>query len=99
MRNVIWIICLSLLTAGMLPFIASASTDNIGFVAFDVTNPPLAEVDIDNQTAANASTFPDTTFPVTNLVDFSSLKLVVNFKTRSRDIRIELLHGRWRRFV
>lgn len=56
---------------------AYADTYNLGYVSFDVTLPPLAQVDIHNQTSSNSS--GDSTFPVTSTVLLSSYDLTVNF--------------------
>ena len=55
-----------------------ATTYNIGYVAFNVTNPPLAEVDLVNQTASN-SALPD--FPVSTPVSLTALTLTLDFAT------------------
>jgi len=60
---------------------ASANTIPVGFVSYDATDPTsgLAQFDITNQTGPNSSVFPDTTWPVTNSTNLSSLSLTVNF--------------------
>ena len=60
---------------------ASANTIPVGFVSYDATDPTsgLAQFDITNQTGPNSSVFPDTTWPVTNSINLSSLSLTVNF--------------------
>jgi hypothetical protein len=52
-------------------------------VAFDITNSPLAEVDLVNLTGANSSA-PD--FPVSTAVQLTSLTLTVDFKTGSPEV-------------
>jgi hypothetical protein len=55
-----------------------ATTYNMAYVAFDVTNPPLAEVDIANQTGPNSSA-PD--FLVSTPVSLNNLSLTLDFAT------------------
>ena len=62
--------------------LALPATINIGYTSFDVTFAPnVGQVDIVNETGPNSSPAPDPTFPVTNSVSLTGLKLVVNFKT------------------
>jgi len=56
---------------------AFCDTYNVGIVSFDVTNAPLGEFDITNQTGPNASVFPDMTFAVSTPVSFNSLCVTV----------------------
>lgn len=52
----------------------------LGYISYDVNIPAsTATFDIFNGTGANASTFPDMTFPVTTPVTLSDLSLVVHF--------------------
>lgn len=75
-------VLLSLCLAAVFSTAALPATANIGYIAFDITNPPLAEFDIQNQTGPiNSSTPPDSTFPVTTAVSLTSLSLTVNFVT------------------
>lgn len=61
-----------------------ATTLSIGFVFWDVNIPPsTGQFDIANETGANSSFPPDTTFPVTTPVNLSSLSLVVDFSDGS----------------
>lgn len=53
-------------------------TVNLGFILFD-EGPDTAAFDITNDTGANASTFPDTSFPSVTPVPFNDLTLFVNF--------------------
>jgi hypothetical protein len=55
-----------------------ATTYTMGYVAFDVTNPPLGEVDIANQTGPNSSA-PD--FPVSTPVSLTNLTVTLDFAT------------------
>jgi len=56
----------------------------IGYVSWDVTFPGNAgQFDVVNQTGPNASTFPDTTFPVTTTIGLSNLSLLVDFSDGS----------------
>jgi hypothetical protein len=70
----------SIVLASVACLSANAATINLGYVSFDVTNPPLAQVDIVNQTGVNSSVVPDTTFPVATPVTFANLTLTVNFQ-------------------
>lgn len=70
-------ICLT--TLAMSSLLAFSATVNMGFIGFDVTNAPLAQVDISNETGPNSS--GDATFPVTTPVSLSNLSLTVNFVT------------------
>lgn len=54
--------------AGLFSAAGYAATVDVATVNFDIANPPLGQVDIVNQTGANSSPFPDTTFPVTTPV-------------------------------
>jgi hypothetical protein len=58
---------------------AYATEIPVGFISYDVTGTNVAEFDILNFTGANASTFPDTTFPVTTPLSFTDLSLTVNY--------------------
>jgi PEP-CTERM motif len=55
-----------------------ADAINVGFMTFDA-EPATAAFDITNLTGANASTFPDMSFPVVSSVPFADLTLFVNF--------------------
>jgi len=65
----------------------SANADNlapftpipVGFISYDVTGANVAQVDIVNFTGANASTFPDTTFPISTPLSLTDLSLTVNY--------------------
>jgi len=60
----------------------SANADNlapftpipVGFISYDVTGANVAQVDIVNFTGANASTFPDTTFPISTPLSLALLE-------------------------
>lgn len=66
---------------------AFAGTIPAGFLSFDLTSPPsMAQFDITNQTGPNSSTYPDTTWPVTNSISLSGLSLTVNFLTGSPQV-------------
>ena len=66
--------------AGVLLVPAANATDiPVGYVSYDITGTNIAQIDIVNQTGPNSSTFPDTTFPVTNSVSLSSLSLTVDY--------------------
>ena len=70
---------LALAIAGMsfVP-VASATTYDLGYLSYDVTNPgTAAQFDIVNLTGANSSLDPS--FPVTSTIAFSSLSLTVTF--------------------
>jgi len=69
---------LALLSTALLSTAAFSSTINMGYVSFDVTNPPLAQVDIVNLTGANSAP-PD--FPVSTSVSLTDLNLTVSFST------------------
>jgi hypothetical protein len=78
MRKTLWTSLLALVAVGVFSTTAYSDTIDVGYVAFDVSNPPLAEVDIVNLTGANA--FPPS-FPVTSDLDLTDLDLTVNFAT------------------
>lgn len=66
--------------AGILLVPAAIATDiPVGFVSYDITGTNVAQFDIVNQTGSNSSTFPDTTFPVTNSISLSGLSLTVDY--------------------
>jgi hypothetical protein len=58
---------------------ASATDIPIGYISYDVTGTNVAEFDIVNFTGANASTFPDTTFPVVTPLSLTDLSLTVDY--------------------
>ena len=60
---------------------ALPSTIDLGYVSFDITNSPLAEVDIVNLTGPNSSL--DSSFPLTTSVSLSALSLTVSFSSGS----------------
>jgi hypothetical protein len=66
------------LAVGVFSATAYSNTIDIGYVAFDVTNPPLAEVDIVNLTGPNS--LPPG-FPVTTSVSLTDLDLTVDFSS------------------
>ena len=51
----------------------------VGFISYNVTGANVAEFDIVNFTGPNASTFPDTTFPITTSLSLMDLSLTVDF--------------------
>jgi hypothetical protein len=51
----------------------------VGYVSYDVTGADVAQFDIVNFTGPNASTPPDTTFPITTSLGLSDLSLTVNY--------------------
>jgi len=56
----------------------------LGYVSYDVTGPPNSvQFDITNNTGANATPFPDPTFPVATLVHFQNLSLTVTLEDGS----------------
>ncbi|HEX4810848.1 MAG TPA: PEP-CTERM sorting domain-containing protein [Bryobacteraceae bacterium] len=67
-----------ILAAGIFSATAFSATINVGYVAFDVSNPPLAEIDIGNLTGPN-SALPD--FPITTALSLSNLSLTVDFSS------------------
>ncbi len=71
---------LPLVIAGALALSARADQLAVGYFSYNITSPgATAEFDIINQTGPNSSTAPDTTFPVTTPVSFSSLSMLVDF--------------------
>ena len=67
--------------------IAWAGTIAVGYVSWDITAPGSAgEFDVQNQTGPNSSIFPDTTFPVSSPLNFSSLSLSVMFSDGSTQV-------------
>jgi hypothetical protein len=62
---------------------ARAQTVNLGYVAFDVTEPNLGEFDIANITGPNQAALGDPSFPVSDSVGLSNLALIVNFSDGS----------------
>src|SRR5271165_3330946 len=63
---------------------AKAGSIPVGYISWDVDFPANAgEFDIVNETGPNSSVFPDTTFPITNILSLSSLGLVVHFNNGS----------------
>lgn len=63
----------------LLSTAAYATDIPVGFVSYDVTGTNVAEFDIANFTGINASTFPDTTFPVATPLTLSDLTLTVSY--------------------
>jgi len=51
----------------------------VGYISYDVTGANVAQFDIVNFTGANASTFPDMTFPVSTPLSLTNLSLTVNY--------------------
>src|ERR1017187_8751718 len=85
--------------------IAWAGTIAVGNVSWDITAPGSAgEFDVQNQTGPNSSIFPDTTFPVSSPLNFSSLSLSVMFSDGSTQVfgssedlrRAVRFHAHWR---
>jgi hypothetical protein len=70
---------MAVLSMALLSTAAYAADIPVGFVSFDVTGTNVAEFDIFNFTGPNASTFPDTTFPVTTPLSFTNLSLTVHY--------------------
>jgi len=67
-----------LATIGCAP--SWAATIPVGYFSWDVVFPGNAgQFDVVNQTGPNSSAFPDTTFPISTTVIFSSFDLVVHF--------------------
>jgi len=63
---------------------AKAGTIPVGYLSWDVDFPANAgEFDIVNETGPNSSVFPDTTFPITNILNLSALSLTVHFNNGS----------------
>jgi hypothetical protein len=79
-------VALLLLAVGLFSAVTFASSIPIGWIDWNVTTPTVGEFDIVNQTGPNASSFPDTTFPVTTSVNLSSLSLTVNFNDGSTSV-------------
>lgn len=79
MQNAISRFFFTTLTIGVFSATAYSSTVDVGTAAFNVTNSPLAEVDLVNLTGVNSN--PD--FPITTAVSFSNLTLTVDFQTGS----------------
>ena len=65
------------LALALFAFPAFSATVNMGIISFDETTPPLAAVDITNQTGPNST--GDASFPVTTSVGLSNLNLTINF--------------------
>lgn len=51
----------------------------VGFISYDVTGADVAQFDLVNFTGANASTFPDMTFPISTPLSLTDLSLRVNY--------------------
>src|SRR3954451_16255452 len=67
-----------LATIGFAP--SWAATIPVGYFSWDVVFPGNAgQFDVVDQTGPNSSAFPDTTFPISTTVIFSSFDLVVHF--------------------
>jgi hypothetical protein len=75
------------LLAALCVFSAIASADTllpVGYVSYDVTGPPdSAQFDITNNTGANSSPFPDSTWPVATVVNLLNLSLIVTLENAS----------------
>jgi len=69
----------AILAIASLPIAAHADIIPVGYISYDVTGLNVAEFDIGNLTGANASTFPDMTFPITTPVSLIDLSLTVDF--------------------
>lgn len=57
----------------------ATTTYSVGYISYDVTSPGFAEFDITNETGSNASTLPDTTFPISTALSLTGLSLAVDF--------------------
>jgi len=78
---------LALLLVGVVFTPPAVADVAVGYISFDLTTPPNeAQFDVVNQTGPNASTFPDTSFPVLTTVDLSSLSLDVAFASGPDEI-------------
>ena len=51
----------------------------VGYIGYDVTGSNVAEFDIVNFSGANASSYPDMTFPIATPLSLSDLSLTVDF--------------------
>ena len=51
----------------------------VGYISYDVTGANVAQFDIVNFTGANASTFPDMTFPVSTPLSLTNFSLTVTY--------------------
>ena len=51
----------------------------VGYISYDVTGTNVAQFDIVNFTGANASIFPDMTFPISTPLSLTNLSLTVNY--------------------
>src|SRR5262249_405491 len=80
-----WFIALTvILTACVFSATGSAGDFAGGFLSWDVNFPGNSgQFDIVNQTGPNSSSFPDTTFPISNSLNLSGLSLVVHFSNGS----------------
>ncbi len=70
-----------LLALFLFSTVGLAATVPIGYIAWDLFTP--GGFDIVNQTGANSSDFPDTTFPVDTAINLSNLDLTVTFTDSS----------------
>lgn len=67
--------------------LASAALIPLGYLSYDVTVPGLSsQFDITNQTGANSTPFPDSTWPVANPVSFAITSLTVDFSDGSTTV-------------
>jgi hypothetical protein len=58
----------------------------VGYISYDVTGANVAEFDIVNFTGANASTYPDMTFPISTALSLADLSLTVDFSGGQSEI-------------
>jgi len=87
MRPALGRIVLMLLALSILSSVALADVVPIGLISWDVTAPGLVGAfDIANETGANASIFPDMTFPVTTPVTITPTTLTVDFSDGSTHV-------------
>ena len=76
MRGMIAKTLFLVMVLGLWCALAAADSIPVGYISFDVTTTGVtAQFDIVNQTGPNSSTFPDTTFPITNSISLTSLSL------------------------
>ena len=80
MRGMIAKTLFLVMVLGLWCALAAADSIPVGYISFDVTTTGVtAQFDIVNQTGPNSSTFPDTTFPITNSISLTSLSLTVTY--------------------
>ena len=77
---------LLLAALAMISLSASADLIPVGFLSYDVTSGSTAQFDIANETGPNASTFPDTTFPITTSEHLTITSLTVDFSDGSKTV-------------